>query len=550
MFLNRNNKKLLRFLLGMIVFLQILTIVYLGYRKTNYYIDELYSMGYAHNFTGTAGDSRYITEGSSWQHNTWCNVDDFKAQLIVHKNESILSQPFFKALYQSVKYRNYFALLNLSESLICPGQISKWGGIVLNILIFCVFQFALLRFFCRLHIRRCFLPASMIMFGFSGYILSLSVFIRFYLLTNLFLLLILHLHLIMLESNRHSVFFTAELASVFLMYLSFKNSELTLITSGFLILAFSFLLIIQKRWLPFLCYSVPIIAGALIYLIHTTFFLDLLIHPSLYTANPFPVGALSRNVMSTSADEVYSYFRYSVLSWIKSSLFGSKAIMFGFCFVVLCLFLLPRRVKNNLRCRIQFQYMLVISFVFFVYNIFIVLIRPPAADFASRYYSFALLLLFVMMWYIIDRLSRRLKTEADLKKVVVLMSLLAVSAAVITQHRNLVEYTYLEDQEALSNLEQYGTMDTILLDKESLSSSHTSYECVLLRQPGTRLYPTTNSSFALPEEGLPDEFLVWTPPNCNYDEIWDKLTLSGYRVNYLCSTHVSFVYTCHHNPTE
>ena len=45
----------------------------------------------------------------------------------------------------------------------------------------------------------------MLMFGFSGYILSLSVYIRFYLLTNLLLLLTLHLHLIILEDTRQGV---------------------------------------------------------------------------------------------------------------------------------------------------------------------------------------------------------------------------------------------------------------------------------------------------------------------------------------------------------
>ena len=182
-------------------------------------------MGYAHTFTGVSNDPRRIFDSSSWKRGSWCNIDDFKSQLIVHEDESVLSQSIWKTLSQTIRGRNYFALLNLSESLIFPGEISRWGGIALNMLIFILFQFSLLRFFRRLHLQNSTILAAMLMIGFSGYILSLSVYIRFYLLTNLLLLLTLHLHLIILEDTRPGVIAVAEIASILLMYLSFKNSD-------------------------------------------------------------------------------------------------------------------------------------------------------------------------------------------------------------------------------------------------------------------------------------------------------------------------------------
>ena len=131
--------------------------------------------------------------------------------------------------------------------MIRPGEISCWGGITLNVLILVLFQFSLLRLFRRLRMQDSMILAAILMFGFSGYILSLSVYIRFYLLANL--LLTLHLHLIILEDSRPGVIAAAEITSILLMYLSFKNSELTLITSGSLIVAFSLVLMTHRRWL-------------------------------------------------------------------------------------------------------------------------------------------------------------------------------------------------------------------------------------------------------------------------------------------------------------
>ena len=542
----KGKNRITTILIVFIVFLQLFTIFFWANRKANFYIDELYSMGYAHTFTGVSNDPRRIFDSSSWKRGSWCNIDDFKSQLVVHEDESVLSQSIWKTLSQTIRGRNYFALLNLSESLIFPGEISRWGGIALNMLIFILFQFSLLRFFRRLHLQDSTILAAMLMFGFSGYILSLSVYIRFYLLTNLLLLLTLHLHLIILEDRRPGVIAVAEIASILLMYLSFKNSELTLITSGSLIVALSLVLMIQRRWLRLICYSVPSVSFPLVYLLLNTHYIDVFLHPGSYSSLSGALGPLAANVTTTSPQLIISFFQKFVLNWIKVNLFARGRVMVSFAAILLLLFGLylcrHRKSENrSLPSRMQLSFMMAVAFMYVVYNVFIAFTRPEAADFASRYYSFALLLLFLLLWYAIDRLSRYVNVGTSVSTVLPLLFLvLAVSVGVFTQRRNLVEYTYLQDHNAISALKQYDTLDTILYE----SSTHVSYECVSLRPWNTALSPV-NSTDSTPPEALPDQFLFWTGLDNTENQVMHELLQRGYSVEHLCDTHISSVYHCH-----
>ena len=187
------------------------------------------------------------------------------------------------------------------------------------------------------------------------------------------------------------------------------------------------------------------------------------------------------------------------------------------------------------------SFMMAVAFMYVVYNVFIAFTRPEAADFASRYYSFALLLLFLLLWYAIDRLSRYVNVGTSVNTVLPLLFLvLAVSVGVFTQRRNLVEYTYLQDHNAISALKQYDTLDTILYE----SSTHVSYECVSLRPWNTALSPV-NSTDSTPPEALPDQFLFWTGLDNTENQVMHELLQRGYSVEHLCDTHISSVYHCH-----
>ena len=148
--------------------------------KTNFYIDELYSFGYAAGFNGQSDAARYITESKEFKIGEWVPVSDLKKHLELSENEKVFHTPMGSVVNGFVKRRNYYGLLNIAESIAGQNGISKWPGIILNVLLFVPLQITHIHLLKRLKIddKFCFLGVAV--FGFSVYMISIAIYIRFY----------------------------------------------------------------------------------------------------------------------------------------------------------------------------------------------------------------------------------------------------------------------------------------------------------------------------------------------------------------------------------
>lgn len=141
-----NAEKRRYFIFAAIIMIQVVVMLYWANEKSNFYIDELYSMGYASNFTGRGDTERRISDGPEWQFNKWINNALFKEYLLVSEEEQIFQLSFTEAVQKMLTGRNYFGLLNIAESLVGYDFVSARPGIVLNILIFILTEIAFLLF--------------------------------------------------------------------------------------------------------------------------------------------------------------------------------------------------------------------------------------------------------------------------------------------------------------------------------------------------------------------------------------------------------------------
>ena len=268
-----------------IVFLIILTaqiglMIFWAEEKSNYFIDELYSYGYAHSYTFDKSHKRYITQSDDWQYEKWIDNEVLKEKLEVKKEESLLSRPFFTAVRMLLTRRNHQGILNILMSILSPGRISKVPGIILNLIIFALTQIVLYKMGKEMTESPCIALLIILMYGFSAIAIGNSIYIRFYALVILLLLLVFRLHQKMwytVSSFRNEGYI---ILSIGLIYLAIKNSELVFILAGTLIPVFFCALLVKRDSKKATQYLISIVPLCAFYACKKTDYVDIILHPS------------------------------------------------------------------------------------------------------------------------------------------------------------------------------------------------------------------------------------------------------------------------------
>ena len=255
-----NAEKRRYFIFAAIIMIQVVVMLYWANEKSNFYIDELYSMGYASNFTGRGDTERRISDGPEWQFNKWINNALFKEYLLVSEEEQIFQLSFTEAVQKMLTGRNYFGLLNIAESLVGYDFVSARPGIVLNILIFILTEIAFLLFMQKMKMELCSRYLALVMFGFSAFTIGFVEYIRFYIIVIMYFMWLLNLLYFVWTNEHMKKIIPAEIGILALTYLSYKNSELTLFFGAFS-LCFVIALVITKKWKRLISY---IITGAVL----------------------------------------------------------------------------------------------------------------------------------------------------------------------------------------------------------------------------------------------------------------------------------------------
>lgn len=544
-----------------IFILQILNIIYWANVKTNFYIDELYSLGYASIFAGTGDTAQYITTSPEWQLNEWVDNSAFKKYLFVSNQEQIFRLSFPVAIHKLLAGSNYDGLLNIAESVAGCDNVSVWPSVMLNILFFAVAETALLTLMRKLKMETWSQYLALAMFGFSGYIISCVIYIRFYMLVIMYLLLILNLFFTVWRSNGLKCFVLAEMGIFALAYLSYKNSELTVPYFGAISLCFIIALLMAKKWKRLVSYTMICICGVAWFFFRTDY-LHILFHATDYSVKNSNVAVkTSVRIAQASIWDIKSYVCW-VAELFSDYYFGNYMIVLAAVIVLMAysIWKCSYRKRDNLNKRSSFKisictvglnqetgFACVLLGAALLYTIFTAL-----AGFSTwRYYCFGFVTLIIVFWYMLDRIIKKpVLGEAKTGWYIILTVFVIASILTPFKTRN-VQYVYEEDEELKNCIEQYKDMDTILVCSvdapDEFLLRHDVYDCVNQMSENSRIYAIDIAEYTYDSVDFPGMFVLWSHYRTDISGMMDDLTEYGYEIESLGTNHVSQVYVCRVN---
>lgn len=545
------------FVFAAIIAVQVLVMLYWANEKSNFYIDELYSMGYASSFTGRGDTARRIADGPEWQYNEWIDNASFKKYLLVSEEEQLFQLSFPEAVQKMLTGRNYFGLLNIAESIAGYDIVSARPGIMLNILFFIAAEIALLLFMQKIKMDVRSQCLALAMFGFSAYIIGFVEYIRFYIVVTMYFMWLLNLLYCVWREDSLKKVVPAEIGVLALTYLSYKNSELTLIFFGAFSLCFVIALAVTRKWKQLISYTIMGVCS-FIYILFTTEYVAVLMHPTEHPA----AGRVAREA-SLSISKLSFGDLIERISWLKEKIgiyyFGRYSIILltAAVLVVYSLWIHYRKRKEaqstfesfNIRSPLQERkisqesgFLLVLLGTAVIYT----LIAATAALQEQRYYCFTILLTAVIFWGALDRLLKKVPPEM-LRGWYVILTLAVTAIALIPFKTRYIDYIYEGDRDFKSALEPYRDSDTVLLVRLGglgVPDAHYYYDCINLISENAEIYLVDMEAYSFGELDLVDEFVLWDRQSNDPADVLDALTAQGYEVERLGANHVSQAYIC------
>lgn len=586
-----------------IIAVQVLVMLYWGHVKTNYFIDDFYSMGYASSFTGEGDTAQYITTGPEFVFNEWIQNSTLKKYLIVSDEEKIFNAPFLKVMKKFITGRNFFGFLNMAESIAGYSFVSSRPGILLNIIFFIVAEISLVSLMKKLNFDKRMRYLSLAMFGFSCYVISAAEYIRFYMMVIMIMIVILNLLYRLWNSEQWKQIVFAEAGIMILSYFAYKNSELTLVYFGAVMGSSIIAFFLTKKWRQFISCVAVCLCGAG-YIIVTTDYIGMLLHPGNYlTANRVTKASIS--ISETSIASIVKY-----LLWVKQLFetyyFGSYwviyllTVAFTICLIVvfgktdrkhihldinrmhpvmmivifawmgmlvvscilrryyigvliLCLimFLAAKKMgvfgyRTDIR---KFKvssdtiFVLILASAMGIYTIF----GAMAGYSVWRYYCYGFVSGTIIVWYILDRLFKEsLFKKAEYPLYIMLTIFIVINAFIPFRSRN-IEYMYEDEAEFIENIENNRGLNVVFfarVDDDGTIERHEIYDCVNLMSGDAHIYCVDLRKYEYSSVDYPDEFMLWIYVSKDLEAVLEELDQHGYDFRELGSDHCSKVYVC------
>ncbi len=583
---------------AIIILLQVLAIIFWANKKTNYFIDEFYSMGYARAFTGCEPTSQYITVSSEWTYNEWHSNSEFKNQFYLTDNAKIWNAPLKNSIGNLITGRNYFGLLNLTESITGFNSVSNFPAVTLNIILFVIAEIGLMSLLTKLSVNLIPRLLALSMFGFSAYFISVAEYVRFYMLVvALFIVMLNFFYLFWREEDLKRII-ACEIGIFTSAYLILKNSEL--MGPFFACISFSFLiaLLVSKKWKQLIAYSVGCIAGIVFIALFTGYF-EVMLHPEgkdsliayiVLSINEETIGFMKTYrewALELIADTMFGHTRIALITaasltayllWKKRRIIGGKeserfisvdnvSVVMALLWVIIYRISVYRNngviiskgvlilvliwiVANTLwkkislnKCKLGSDCIFVLSLIIasILYSVFtsLPLLR------IWRYYCFVMVVIPMGVWYGIDRLLKKESLKELTRGWYIILIVAAMVTAVTPFVRKNIYYTYEEDKQFEKNVREHDDLGVILLCRpENGQYDQYVYDCVNIRPDDSEIYLINLNEYEHEDENFRSEFILWDHQREDIQFVLDDLSNNGYVIESLDKNHISQAYVC------
>lgn len=580
-----------------IIVLQLLTILYWGNRKTNYHVDEMYSMGYANGIFGTGDYWLKITDRDPFSTDKWLNASLLKEQLVVSKSEEVFSSSFSRVLKALLFGRNYFGLLNIAESVVH----SRKAGVMLNSIFFVITEISLISLMIKLHMDKIISYLSLAMFGFSVYALSAALFIRFYMFIIMLLLILLNACYRVWDSDDWVRIILNELLILALVYFSFKNSELVIPYFAALWACFVIVSLAKKKRKQSVT-GLAVCAFGIIYIATQTRILSVLLRLGKnQTADSVWEG--SRDSIVESVKNLSTYAIMDFFMWIKglfeTHYFATRPVLYILlCAVTLCfIFTIAPNERYSIDIR-RINIVTIVALLFWlgvfgasfvlghgkevsevmIYCIIIILfaqsiglkLKPKMPKLSSdslfvlilciaaivsiifgdlcsfriwRYYCYGFVSLTIVFWYAIDRIIKRSKLADSRRSLIVVLAIFVLINSVLPFKIRNVEYIFEDEKDLINRIIETGDSDVVLfLTDDDGPSKHTLYDCVSIVNDNSKMFIANLDQYQYESMDYPSEFILWAHSETDMDSVVDDLEINGYEVDELGTDHCSRIY--------
>ena len=565
--LNTERREIRILLVTVILILQLLEAFLCAAMKQNYFLDELYSMGYSHSFTDDSGEKVYITDSDDWEFERWVSNRVLKEKLETTPEESLLRMPFAKGVKRLLTKRTYFGLLNIVMSVFSPGKVTKIPGIVLNIPFFICIQILLYRMCMRFSGNFTCSLLALIMYGFSPAAMNMAVFIRFYSMVAFLFMAAVYLHQGIWNTDRVPGILIRTVSALILLYLAMKDSELILVLGGTLIACFVLALFVRRRYREGLCCLLTIMPAGLVYVCMKPSLLKIVLHPARYFGTGWPIGYMSESLLTTPLSErLLQPVKYS--KWFWEWMFGNGWIAAVYAVIVgisLYRFMKGRRHKDtalsdsgtapgaapeepeiakraagDAPLKMRWSFYAVVSAVTAVYLLFYWLVGFVPNRMALRYLYFIFPLISFLFWMGMDSLTRDDRYRRRVLAAVAALMLISFVCGWVGH--SPFHYLYPNDVKAIRKVQESDIRHAIVVCEDTPDSMHSSYDCVNIMDEDAWICPVIEGHHHIDLESCPDKMYVWGRRNHDLSACTDELTAAGYKLRQISYTHASDIF--------
>lgn len=538
----KNRTKLFCMFFLLLVIMQMAVALFWVTQRENYFLDELFSFGYAQSYTFEPKRQGYIYQSPEWEYETWIDNCILKDQLEVSKQESLLSQPPLTAIKMLLTRRNYHGILNILMSVFSPDRISMYPGAVFNIFLLLLTQLLVYRISREITGRDITSVLAVLMYGFSTMAVDMALYIRFYTWVIFLLIATVRLHQIMWRTDRFWQCGLLTIASMVLLYLAMKNMELALVFAGALIFSYLLGLLAKKQSRKALCYALTVIPVGFLYMIRKTSYLTILLHPETYIEKNWPINIMANSVMNINAQMLLENTN-KYLQWFADELFGGRIVFWGFFGLLLLVFdiLLFMQVKKPEEAqspkRGERGFARVIAGVSATYLLFALLTSLPE----PRYMSILFPLITILLWSAVSFLTENGRAGKLALLAFTILTLYGVMSQQVFNRS--ISYIYPDDKKTIQAVEDSGVEDAILIFADVFTGEHTIYDCISIMSDSARIYPVDRENNAIDPDTCPDQMMIWIKDGVDIGHYVEELKTGDYEIKRIGSTHASDIYT-------
>ncbi|WP_155828124.1 hypothetical protein [Butyrivibrio sp. VCB2006] len=215
---------------------------------------------------------------SDFVDNEWIPASFVKNRLVVEREDSVMNDTPGEILWNLYK-RPYWTIVNILQALFVPGKMDGWPAIAFNLVLFIAIQMMLYKMINK-YSRSCETAMlAVILYGFSGMIVSLNSYIRFYIFSCFLCVLFTFLHMLIWEQDIRKWYkiLIYEVVALLCAKWSIEASQFSLFLVLIFIGMFYIALVAHKRWGMMCIYAAPCVAGGY-YLFAKTNYIYMLSH--------------------------------------------------------------------------------------------------------------------------------------------------------------------------------------------------------------------------------------------------------------------------------